>query len=65
VGCDNAVPDVLQSNTRDKVATTDGTAKPNDDRIRCLPNLDENVIPTAKSCITTFQYRQFEWCRIV
>lgn len=35
MGCDIAV--VLHSKTVDKVATTDGTAKPNDDRITYLP----------------------------
>jgi hypothetical protein len=30
VGCDIAVPDELHSKTVDKVATTDGAAKPND-----------------------------------
>jgi hypothetical protein len=33
VGCDSAVPDVLHSKIVDKVTTTDGTAKPKDDRI--------------------------------
>ena len=37
VGCESAVPDVLHSKIVDKVTTSDGTAKPNDDRIRYLP----------------------------
>jgi len=41
VGCDNAVPDVLHSKTADKVKTTDGTAKPNDDRMRYLQKWTE------------------------
>ena len=35
VGCDIAA--LLHSKTVDKVATTDGTAKPNDNLIRYLP----------------------------
>ena len=56
VGCDIAVA-VLHSKTVDKVATTDGTAKPNENLIRCLPNRGRNSRPAAKGCITTSETR--------
>ena len=45
VGCDIAV--LLHSKTVDKVTTTDGTAKPDENLMRCLPKRGRNSRPDS------------------